>query len=109
MKASAYIATSLDGFIARANGDIDFLTIGDSEENEEDYGYKDFINSVDALVMENEAPVVDSSWCIGCGVCATVCATDAVSMVLRPDRTKELPAKTVKELHQKILEEKHAV
>ena len=51
MRASAYIAMSLDGFIARANGDIDFLTVGGSEENEDDYGYKDFIDSVDALVM----------------------------------------------------------
>jgi len=61
---------------------------------------------VDALRMENDAPIVDKEWCIGCGVCATVCATDAINMVMRPDKTKELPAKTVRELHKKILEEK---
>ncbi|MFC1887123.1 4Fe-4S binding protein [Thermodesulfobacteriota bacterium] len=53
--------------------------------------------------------MTDKNWCIGCGVCATVCSTEAISMILRPDKTKELPAKTVKELHQKILEEKRNI
>lgn len=57
-KISVYIATSLDGFIARKNGDIDWL-IDDDEppkplddpQIKEDYGYREFINSVDVLVM----------------------------------------------------------
>ncbi|MBI4056720.1 MAG: dihydrofolate reductase [Elusimicrobia bacterium] len=48
MRASAYIGTSLDGFIARANGDIDWLPDGSGGE---DWGYKAFFKSVDALVI----------------------------------------------------------
>jgi dihydrofolate reductase len=49
VKISVYIATSLDGFIARKDGDIDFLTaVGESGE---DYGYGEFISSLDMLVM----------------------------------------------------------
>lgn len=50
MKASVFIATSLDGFIARTNGGIDWLPSGNGA-NGEDYGYAKFIDSVDTLVM----------------------------------------------------------
>ncbi|PZO57654.1 MAG: deaminase [Phormidesmis priestleyi] len=51
MKATVYIATSVDGFIARKNGGIDWLPSGGDTEGGEDYGYQEFIDSVDALVM----------------------------------------------------------
>lgn len=51
MKTSVYIATSLDGFIARPNGDMDWLPGADGSGDGEDYGYRAFIESVDALVM----------------------------------------------------------
>ena len=47
MKASVFIATSLDGFIARANGDLDFLPSGGGEP----HGYDEFMATVDALVI----------------------------------------------------------
>ncbi|HEY9689063.1 MAG TPA: dihydrofolate reductase, partial [Coleofasciculaceae cyanobacterium] len=44
-----YIATSLDGYIARENGDIDWLP---TPESAEDGGqYEQFYQSIDALVM----------------------------------------------------------
>lgn len=44
-----YIATTLDGFIARADGGIDWLTQVDDQDN--DYGYEAFYNTVDGLLM----------------------------------------------------------
>jgi dihydrofolate reductase len=48
IKVSVYIATSLDGFIARRNSDIDWLGGG---EGDGDYGYSEFISAVNLIVM----------------------------------------------------------
>jgi dihydrofolate reductase len=47
MAASVFIGMSVDGFIARANGDLDFLPPGGGEP----HGYDEFMASVDALVI----------------------------------------------------------
>ena len=47
MKASVFIGMSVDGFIARANGDLDFLPPGGGEP----HGYAEFMDTVDALVI----------------------------------------------------------
>lgn len=49
IKTSVYIAESVDGFIAREDGSIDWL---DTENHtDEDYGFKKFMDSVDAIIM----------------------------------------------------------
>ncbi len=47
MKVSVFIGTSVDGFIARPNGDLDWLPAGGGEP----HGYEEFFASVDALVI----------------------------------------------------------
>ena len=47
MNASVFIGTSVDGFIARLNGDLDFLPAGGGEP----HGYAEFMETVDALVI----------------------------------------------------------
>jgi len=47
MTVSVFVGTSVDGFIARPNGDIDFLPAGGGEP----HGYDEFMASVDALVI----------------------------------------------------------
>jgi len=47
LRASVFVGTSLDGFIARPNGEFDFLDAGGGEP----HGYDEFMASVDALVI----------------------------------------------------------
>jgi dihydrofolate reductase len=47
MKASVFVGTSVDGFIARRNGDFDFLPEGGGEP----HGYDEFMASIDVLVI----------------------------------------------------------
>ena len=47
MTASVFIGISVDGFIARPNGDLDWLPEGGGEP----HGYNEFMASVDALVI----------------------------------------------------------
>src|SRR5208337_4020627 len=47
MTVSVFIGTSVDGFIARPNGELDFLPEGGGEP----HGYDEFMASVDTLVI----------------------------------------------------------
>jgi len=64
MTASVFIATSLDGFIARANGDLDWLP----PDGGEPHGYDEFLAAVDALVIGRktfETVLTFASWPYG--------------------------------------------
>jgi dihydrofolate reductase len=47
MSVSVFVGASLDGFIARSNGDLDWLPEGGGEP----HGYNEFMASVDALLI----------------------------------------------------------
>jgi dihydrofolate reductase len=49
MRVSVFVAASLDGFIARVDGGVDWL--GAVEVAGEDYGFHAFLESVDAIAM----------------------------------------------------------
>jgi len=58
-----FIATSLDGYIARENGDIEWLISRDDPA--EDHGYNSFIGSIDGIVFGRgtyEAVIKMESW-----------------------------------------------
>lgn len=48
-KVILYIAVSLDGYIAKPNDDLGFLSIVQQEG--QDYGYADFVKTVDAVII----------------------------------------------------------
>jgi len=50
MSNIVYIATSIDGYIAGKGGDIKWLTEFPNPDGS-DYGFNDFINDIDALIM----------------------------------------------------------
>lgn len=49
-ECSVFVGVSLDGFIARPNGDLDWL-MGEGGGDSAEYGYHDFIAGIDAIVM----------------------------------------------------------
>jgi dihydrofolate reductase len=47
MKATVFVGVSVDGFLARPNGEFDFLPT----DGGEDHGYHEFFASIDALIV----------------------------------------------------------
>jgi dihydrofolate reductase len=64
MKCSVYIATSVDGFIAKPDGNVDWLhTAGNlkADMGTEDMGFKAFMDSVDCMIMGRKCMEMISS------------------------------------------------
>lgn len=66
-KVSVFVGVSLDGFLARENGDLDWMQ-GPGGAGGGDYGYDDFIKRIDVLVMGRgtfEKVLTFTSWPYG--------------------------------------------
>src|SRR4026207_1126709 len=50
LECSVFVGVSLDGFIARPNGELDWL-MGEGGGDSAEYGYNEFIADIDAIVM----------------------------------------------------------
>ncbi len=64
MPVSVFVGASVDGFIARPNGELDWLPAGGGEP----HGYDEFMESVDALVIGRktfETVLAFESWPYG--------------------------------------------
>lgn len=66
MKCSVYIATSVDGFIARKDGNVDWLhTAGNPEADmgeHADMGFADYMSSTDCMIMGRKCMEMISSF-----------------------------------------------
>ena len=65
MKCSVFIATSVDGFIARTDGSVDWLHSAGNQKtdmgNQADMGFNDFVSSVDCMIMGRKCMEVISN------------------------------------------------
>ena len=64
MRMSVFVGISVDGFMARANGELDFLDVS----GDEPHGYEEFIATVDTLVIGRktfETVLAFGSWPYG--------------------------------------------
>ena len=78
IRSSVFVGTSLDGFIARPNGDFDFLAPWEGEE----HGYHAFMATVDTIVMGRntyEKVLTFDDWPYG-GTPVVVLSTRAIEL-----------------------------
>ena len=111
IKASVFVATSLDGYIAREDGDVGWLNEASAGlPDGEDCGFQAFMDSVDALIMGRktfEQVLTFGPWPYG-RTPVVVLSRNAIS--LPPDlpdtvsHSSELPRELLKRLAQEGVE-----
>ena len=107
MKVTYYVATSLDGYIAKEDGDVSWLE--ELNISMEDAGYDEFYSTVDALVMGRktcEMVVSFGKWPYGdkpVWVCSSNKITPIEGSNLQAGRTPEEAYKAANEMNIKHL------
>lgn len=107
MKKSVYVATSLDGFIARPNGNIDWLISIENPNPQEDYGFSDFFSTVTCLVMGRnsfEKVITFPEWVYG-DTRIVVMSRSQTELPPHAKKSIELYSGSPKDLVKKLAEE----
>lgn len=108
IKTSVFIATSLDGFIARPDGNIDWLNEANTVVPAgEDCGYMEFMDSVDVLVMGRstfEQVLTFGEWPYGAKK-VVVLSSKGVSIPQGINKTVTTSSETPKQLVQRLASE----
>lgn len=109
MKVLAFLATSLDGYIARKDDSLDWLDQANKHVPKgEDFGYKKFFDSVDVIVMGRvtfEKVLTFSEWPYG-EKRVIVLSSKGVSIPKQLEKTVSSSNLTPKELTDKLSREK---
>jgi len=101
VKIQLYIATSIDGFIARKNGELDWLN-NLPNPNNLDYGYNNFLSQIDTVIIGRKTYEEILSFGIDWpyGNCKTYVATTDKNY-----KTKTENSHTINIINKKTIEE----